>query len=97
MRHNKQEHYENIANCFKEEGGNCKFGPRNCWFRHKKIIRNNGQKEKVLKCRTCEQIFNTKNHLMKHRKQEHSENVESCCNAANESCTFGAESCWFKH
>ena len=97
MKHNKQEHYENIANCFKEEGGNCKFGPRNCWFRHKKTFRNNGQKENVFKCRICEQVFCTKKYLMEHRKQVHYEIVESCFNAASRACNLEAESCWFKH
>ena len=61
MRHNKQEHYENIAVCYKEEGGNCKFGQRNCWFRHKNIFRKNEQKEKVLKCRYANKYLIQKN------------------------------------
>ena len=97
MRHNNQEHYENLAYCYKEEGGNCKFGPRNCWFRHKRTFRNNGHKENVFKCRICEQVFRTKKYLMEHRKQEHYEIVESCFNAASRACNFEAESCWFKH
>ena len=52
----------------------------------------NRQKEKVFKCRTCKQVFNLKLDLMKHRKQEHSENVKICFNAASGTCTFGIES-----
>ena len=63
----------------------------------KKTLSTNRQKEKVFKCRTCEQVFNLKFDLMKHRKLEHNENVESCFNAASGTCTFGVESCWFKH
>ena len=97
MRHNKQEHNENIASCYKEASGNCMFGPNSCWFSHIKSVSNNRQKEKRFKCRTCEQIFNLKPVLMKHRKQEHNAKVESCYKAASETCSFEKESCWFNH
>ena len=54
-------------------------------------------KYSALKGRTCDQVFNLKLDLMKHRKMEHNENVESCFNAASGTCTFGVESCWFNH
>ena len=57
----------------------------------KKTFSINRQKEKVFKCRTCEQVFNLKFDLMKHRKLEHSENVESCFYAASGTCTFGVK------
>ena len=97
MWHNKQEHNENIASCYKEASGNCMFGPNSCWFSHIKSVSNNRQKEKRFKCRTCEQIFNLKPVLMKHRKQEHNEKVESCYKAASGTCSFAKESCWFTH
>ena len=97
MRHNKQEHNENIASCYKEASGNCMFGPKSCWFSHIKSVSTNRQTKKRFKCRTCEQIFNLKPVLMKHRKQEHNEKVESCYKAASGTCSFGKESCWFNH
>ena len=97
MRHNKQEHNENIASCYKEASGNCMFGPKSCWFSHIKSVSTNRQKEKRFKCRTCEQIFNLKPVLMKHRKQEHNAKVESCYKAASETCSFEKENCWFNH
>ena len=42
-----------------------------------------GKKNKKIKCRTCEQAFNIKPALMKHRKQEHNEKVESCFKEAS--------------
>ena len=64
----EQEQNENIVSCYKEAKGNCKFGAKSCWFSHRKSVRNNGQKEERFKCRTCEEVFNLKSDLMKHRK-----------------------------
>ena len=97
MTHNKQEHNENVADCYKEASRNCKYRPKHCWFCHKITVRYKRQKDLVFKCRICEQVFNIKPTLMKHRKGDHNEIVESCFNAASETCTFGAESCWYNH
>ena len=48
MWHNKQEHNENRAKCYKEANGNCKFGSDSCWFMHKKHSALIGRKKKFL-------------------------------------------------
>ena len=34
---------------------------------------------------------------MMHRKIEHPKTVKPCNNYIDSKCTFGAETCWFKH
>ena len=46
------------------------------------------------KCRVCGEHFNNKHNMMKHRKQEHIQNVNRCREGDN--CSRGAE-CWYKH
>jgi hypothetical protein len=36
MIHRKTKHVNSVSECFKNENGWCRFGEKNCWFRHEK-------------------------------------------------------------
>ena len=48
-------------------------------------------------CNFCENIFDTTNALMIHKKKYHSEKVKECWNLVQGECVFGDERCWFIH
>ena len=52
--------------------------------------------EKKLDCHYCDDSFDTKNLLMKHRKASHLEKVKPCIFFSEGMCTYG-ELCWFNH
>ena len=44
-----------------------------------------------------DQIFERKGELMRHKKNEHEENVNTCWKFTARNCTFGDDKCWFMH
>jgi hypothetical protein len=42
----------------------------------------------------CNQVFKTKNRMMRHRKENHRESVRDC---QSESCHYDNQTCWFNH
>ena len=48
-------------------------------------------------CSFCDQIFERKGELMRHKKNEHEENVKTCWKFTAGNCTFGDDKCWFMH
>ena len=48
-------------------------------------------------CHFCDNSFDTKDILMRHRKEIHAEKVKQCIFFAMEKCDFGNELCWFNH
>ena len=48
-------------------------------------------------CKFCEKVFQTKCDLMKHKKDDHREEVEVCWKLAAGKCPFGTQKCWFIH
>ena len=55
-----------------------------------------GKKSRV-ECNFCDQTFKSRNQLMIHKKQEHTEKVSVCWNFLHGNCRFGDSSCWFRH
>ena len=48
-------------------------------------------------CSFCDQIVERKGELMRHKKNEHEENVKTCWKFTAGNCTFGDDKCWFMH
>ena len=51
----------------------------------------------TIKCFICSKIFESKPHLMNHRKKDHSDVVKPCTQFRQNNCRFRSEACWFKH
>ena len=51
LRHKKQKHWDSVSICRNEEQNNCKFGSKNCWFKHEneKIIKEHDEKYEEMK------------------------------------------------
>ena len=62
-----------------------------CWWNHKKR-----ENESII-CYICSKAFESKAHLMKHRKKDHSNLVKPCMQFRQNNCRFREEACWFKH
>ena len=95
MSHIKKEHIESLAICkfFKE--GECNFSADTCWFLHPKSPSDIVNKRSY-KCNNCEQVFESINEVMIHRKENHNQIVQICRNFKDESCKFGNK-CWYNH
>ena len=48
-------------------------------------------------CNFCDKFFKSRNQLMIHKKQEHTEKVSVCWNFLHGNCRFGDSGCWFRH
>ena len=62
MHHNKNEHIEKVANCWKYSSGNCEYGEYNCWFTHTKneIVMEPAE----IECNRCEQVFTAQSEFL---------------------------------
>ena len=92
MNHNKREHLERLANCWKFATGACQYG-NYCWFSHEHI----DQEPKEINCNRCEKVFITPSEFHMHSKQNHKQFLPTCRNASNGNCKYGDLLCWFKH
>jgi hypothetical protein len=50
-----------------------------------------------INCHYCDDSFDNKESLMKHRKEAHAEKVQQCIFFSAGSCDYGEELCWFNH
>jgi hypothetical protein len=79
-----------------DEGFLCRFCPK--WFEREIEFKGHiGDHSNLLSCNYCEDKFDTKNSLMKHNKQKHSERLSTCWNFSTGHCHLGDENCWFLH
>ena len=92
MRHRKNNHMESVAYCRNFEVGNCSFTSESCWWNHE--IKSDSDS---IKCFICGMSFETKNGMMVHRKQMHSNIIKPCTQFLKRSCRFQDELWWFKH
>ena len=53
--------------------------------------------QKKLDCHYCDDSFDTKDSLMKHRKETHTDKVKPCIFFSSERCDYGDALCWFNH
>ena len=79
--------------------GCCAFDSKKCWFDHPELSKASSvsRKQKSVKCRFCENFFETKREFMEHRKLEHPEKISACKKEMDGSCRFGVEKCWYAH
>ena len=52
---------------------------------------------KPFSCNLCEEVLQTKGDLMKHKKDEHNDKVNTCWKFDAGYCSFGDDKCWFIH
>ena len=89
MNHRSEEHgVKEVCRYFRE--GRCNFG-KTCWYDHKEKTAE--EKDQII-CYVCNQVFKTKNRMMRHRKENHRESVRNC---NSESCHYDSQTCWFNH
>ena len=77
--------YHNISrgsfySCWNLADGECSFGDEGCWFQHVNKPNENDSESgyKSIKCKICWKLLKNKNDFMRHRKQEHEENLQMC-------------------
>ena len=68
MNHRKLNHIETIAFCKNKLEDNCPFSDQKCWWNHQKVENN---KDDSIECYVCNEHFETKSSMMKHRKANH--------------------------
>ena len=91
MNHRKSKHLDTVAICRNYIEGKCTFADEMCWWNHNK------KDMETIKCFICSKIFESKPHLMNHRKKDHSDVVKPCTQFRQNNCRFRSEACWFKH
>ena len=82
---------EMINTCWDFPAGSCEFGSDKCWFRHS--MSNSPD----IKCKICDERFESKHEYQKHKKEKHPGLIPRCNNDVNRTCKFGATFCWFLH
>ena len=96
MNHRKTEHpSKKICRYFRMQA--CDFDAETCWYRHEN---NSSEKEEIVdedSCKDCDEKFQIKSDLMKHRKMNHRSKVYGCRDFVQGKCTFQESSCWFLH
>ena len=94
MRHRKDEHPNTVAPCRTEMDGKCSFTAKMCWWNHE--VNKDNQNQNI-KCFVCNETFNSKSTMMKHRKRNHPGLVRKCSLFIQNNCKFQNDTCWFIH
>ena len=96
MSHRKAKHPKNIKVCRYFEKEMCDFDKNDCWWSHDTKARNSSipQTLQELKCSFCEMKFNTESLFLKHRRENHPQNISECRDG--DFCKFGVK-CWYRH
>ena len=99
MNHRKFAHPSN-KKCRNFPDAGCKWG-KTCWYVHAEelmeVDESFKQEEKKHTCYICSTEFETKDTLKKHKKKEHSSNVQRCEKFLENKCERGPIDCWFIH
>ena len=90
MNHVRDNHIELKEICSHFQTGRCKFSEDDCWGRHLVSTSNNS-----FECHSCNEMFSTKNMMMKHRKLTH--RTKQCNEFVKGTCKHGDEECWYMH
>ena len=91
MIHRKSEHSNTVAQCRKNQTGECNYSAEMCWWSHNENVVLN------IKCYFCESRFDSRTAVMLHRKKEHAKTVKPCSKFQDSNCSFTDEVCWFQH
>ena len=102
MKHRKNVHPSN-KKCKNFKDGSCVYG-KECWYIHEEELMDVDESFSETKkgaecfsCNCCDETFDTKNILMKHKKEYHRENVSKCELFKAGNCGRLDSSCWFIH
>ena len=98
MNHRKSDHPSNRRCKFYLKQA-CIFDSDTCWYRHEEQLVNDleHQDKTENECKDCEQKFQSKSDLMKHRKMEHQNRVSRCRDYLQGKCDLNDSLCWFIH
>ena len=99
MMHRKADHTKKCKKFPK-----CDLGDE-CWYQHPDNPMETNETYTVVvapgctkfECRVCNEKFEEKPSLMKHRKLTHAATVSMCREFANNSCSRGDSKCWYRH
>ena len=94
--HIKLKHEEIASPCKYFMQGWCMFSDEVCWNSHNIQIIQKMEPLNEYNCKYCEKVFSAKHELMKHRKQNHLQNVGLCRENLKNKCKYKNE-CWYKH
>ena len=99
MEHRKELH-PSKRKCKNFPHEKCKWGKK-CWYVHEEELMDVDESFKnvdpVFKCYICEEEFRTKDNLKRHRKKEHSVNVQICEKFLSNKCYRSDDDCWYNH
>ena len=104
MNHRKIMHPSN-KKCRNFPLNSCTFGSE-CWYVHEETLNlpNQSNVEEIPsvsldqnKCNSCGIEFNSRQVLMKHKKEIHLASVLTCANFKAGNCSRSEDECWFKH
>ena len=77
--HRRDSHGKSKTKCRYKADNTCKYGANDgeaCWYDHTENIQNRYCLE--YRCKTCEETFSSKSHLLTHGKDNHQETVPQC-------------------
>ena len=100
--HRRDAHGKSKVKCRYKADNTCKYGAnegKECWYDHSDGISTQNRRENTEKnkCKTCEEMFNSKTQLLTHRKEEHPETVPECKSIREgKECEYG-DKCRFRH
>ena len=92
MKHNKDEHKENVRACWNIQKGKCDY--KECWFSHETKESHDNKK---YRCKICDTNFIMMNELHLHIKLLHTDRVQKCRNFPKRTCPYENSQCWFSH
>ena len=96
--HVRDEHQEKRKLCSYYQQNRCSFSAKSCWNSHE--VRPYSAKsinKEENKCFSCSMTFNTRNGVMKHKKNKHIEEIKDCSKYLKGDCGFSDEYCWNRH
>ena len=97
MNHRKTDHPSN-KKCRYFLNDQCRFDAETCWYRHEDEQKNEERKQSSqLQCKECDDKFEVRSDLMKHKKMNHPDKVSKCKEFSQGKCNEGESSCWFNH
>ena len=94
MYHRKSQHINTVAMCRNHLEGKCQYTAEMCWWKHE--TSGNMMNEGV-SCFICNETFESKTSMMKHRKDVHKSVVRRCEQFLKNNCRFHSKFCWFLH
>ena len=94
----RDDHLTKKEKCKYHTQNRCSFSAKSCWNSHESSEpEKESENHEQNKCFSCHMSFNTRNGMMRHKKQRHIEEVRECLKFRTGDCGFSNEFCWNKH